>query len=614
MILLDVQSKMVIDSSKLSRWERFCLLLRLQRYAFPYWDKVLLRFIASIVTAAMSVVPILLTAVLLDEAFPNKDYALVIQTALLIFGAMLLGQGLGLIAGTDRADQQPLPANIMSAYTMSRIALDMKIQFYKHMQTLSMDFFGQRPVGEHMFRCTTDVDDAAYLASEVIPKTFGAVQRITLVILVLTSKFTAWLLLPCCVYLVIYFSVKHWITTRVRTWDRNYRVEYQRSESVLREILFPFKLIKSYCLERTARRWYVSQAARLVAADYSRTLYTWCDMLISTMMLPIYFGFLSFYIGSLVLNKNLTIGEYTAIFGLMAQFVTPFQEAVITFQLIRQKLVPGERMIETLAIPPTIEDHPGALPLTSVQGKIELDNVSFAYANGIVALKNVSMHVNPGEKVAVVGASGAGKSTLCALLVRLYDPTEGELRIDDLPYRDVTQASLRNNMAIVTDTINTFTESIEENIRYGKPTASREAVLRAAAIAHVDEFVAPMRDGYATILSEGGSISGGQKQRLCVARALVREAPILILDEATSALDPLTEAQVISKIDATYMGRTRIVVAHNLRTARTADRIYVLEAGRMVELGNHHELMRTGKVYRNLWAHSEQSTKDTATG
>jgi ABC-type multidrug transport system fused ATPase/permease subunit len=551
----------------------------------------------------MGVVPIILAAMLIDVAFPNKDYLLVIQTAVLIFAVMLLGQLIGFIAGTDRSDQQPLPANIMSAYTMSRIALDLKIQFYKHMQKLSMNFFAQRPVGEHMFRCTTDVDDAAYLASEVIPKIFAAAQRITIIVLVLIMKFDAWLLIPSCVYLVIYFSVKHWITTRVRAWDRHYRVEYQRTESVLREILFPCKVIKSYTLERTAKRWYVSQAGRLVAADFSRTLYTWCDMMISTMMLPIYLGILSFYVGSLVLNKHLTVGEYTILFGLMTQFVTPFQEAVITFQLIRQKLVPGERMVETLAIAPLINDAPGAQPLNNAKGKIELRNVSFAYANDIPVLKNVSLVVHPGEKVALVGPNGAGKSTLCALLVRLYDPAEGELRIDDISYRDVTQESLRRNMAIVTDTTNTFTESIEQNIRYGKPTASQDAVLRAAVVAHVDEFVSQMRNGYATVLTEGGSISGGQKQRLCVARALVREAPILILDEATSALDPLTETQVITKIDQAYGDRTRIVVAHNLRTARTADRIYVLEAGRVVESGTHDELMQAGKVYRNLWGH-----------
>ncbi len=609
MIHLDVQSKAIIESSALSTGERLRLLLRLQRYALPYWDKVLLRFAASIAATTMSVVPIMLTAMLIDTAFPSKDFPLVIQTAALIFTAMLLGQAIGLIAGTDRSDQQPLPANIMSAYTMSRIALDMKVQFYKHMQALSMDFYAQRPVGEHMFRCTTDVDDAAYLASEVIPKIFAAVQRITLLVLVLVMKFDAWLLLPNCVYLIIFFAVKHWLTTRVRTWDRRYRVESQRTDSVLREILFPFKLIKSYTLERTSKRWYVSQAGKLVAADFSRTLYTWCDMLISTSMLPIYLGILTFFTGSLVFNKHLTVGEYTALClpgaGLIAQFATPFQEAIITFQLIRQKLVPGERMVETLAIAPQINDAPGAQPLNNAKGKIELRNVSFAYANNIPVLKNISMTVHPGEKVALVGPNGAGKSTLCALLVRLYDPAEGELLIDDIPYREVTQESLRQNMAIVTDAINTFTESIEQNIRYGKPTASHEAVLRAAAIAHVDEFVAPMREGYATVLAEGGSISGGQKQRLCIARALVREAPILILDEATSALDPLTETQVIKKIDEAYRNRTQIVVAHNIRTARTADRIYVLEAGRVLESGAHDELMETGKFYRNLWACDE---------
>lgn len=614
MIHLDVHTKEQVDSSKLTVWQSLRLLVRLQRYALPYWDKILLRLIAVQITAAMAVVPALLTIRLIDVAFPTGDFPMVIQTAVLAVVAMLVMQFMNLIAAADRSDQQAFPGNIMSAYTMGRIALRFKVHLYRHMQNLSMDFFARRPVGEHMFRCTQDLDDAAYISSEVIPKVLAAIQRVTFLVLLFAAKFEAWILLPAFGYLAILFAVKHMITTRFRFWDRLYRVEYQRLEAVLREILFSYRLVKSYGRERTARRWFISQACGVVLADFARLLFTTFDLLFTVTMMPTYLAVLTFFIGSMVLGKTLTVGEFTAIclpgVGLMPQFIAPFQEAITTFQVIRQRLVPAERMLETLDVEPEVVDAPDARVLRGAEGKIELRNVSFSYTKGIPVLKNVSLVAHPGEKVALVGPIGAGKSTLCALLLRLYDPSEGQLLFDDVPYMDITQESLRAHMSIVMQSINTFSESIEQNIRYGKPTASRDEVIRAAKIAHVDEFASAMPKGYATMLSEGGGISGGQKQRLCLARALVRDAKVLILDEATSALDPITEKEVVDNLDKAFGDRTRIIVAHNVINARTAQRIYVFDNGCVVEVGTHDELMEANGFYKNLWT-GEQRQADS---
>jgi len=599
MIHLEVRSKNIIDSSQLTIWERLRLLLRMQRYALPYWDKILFRFLASLVTSATAVVPALLTARLIDVAFPSGDYVLVAKIAALALAVIVTGL---ILAFTSI---------VMSAYKQSRITLDLEAQFYRHVQKLSMRFFAGRPVGEHMAR-TLDCGEAAYLASEVIPAVFAIMQRVALLVFVISVKFEAWLLIPAFAYLIILFSVKHALTTRIRLWDRRFRVETQRLEAVLREILFPFKLIKAYARQRTARRWYGWQACRAVLANFLNGLYIQYDLHVTFALMPLYVAALAFIIGPLVLAEHLTLGEYTAIclpgVGLMWQFVAPFQEAIITFQTIRQRLIPGERMLETLGIEPEIVDAPNAQALKRAQGGLEVRNVSFSYIEGIPALRNVSLEARPGEKIALVGPTGAGKSTLCALLVRLYDPQEGEMLIDGAPYRSVTQESLRRQMAIVTQAIDTFTESIERNIRYGEPTATDDAVLRAARIACVDEFASRTRNGYATVLSEGGSISGGQKQRLCIARALVRDAPILILDEATSALDPVTEKEVVENIDKAYAGRTRIVVAHNLLNARDADRIYVLDEGCVVQVGTHDELITGEGLYATLWGSGQQPT------
>jgi len=605
-IELSVQTRPVIDSSKLTSWERFKLLLHFQKYVLPYWDKVLVRCLCSFAMALMGVIPALLGRRLVDVVFPEQDTRQLVLVVMLMLGAYFCSQLMALIGGLDRGDGQPFPSNIISAYTLAAIAVDLKHMFYRHVQKLSLRFYVSRPVGEHVFRCTADVDDAAFLASETIPKLISTLQRILLLFLVLQFLIAPWIKYPMIVYLVIFFGVKHWLTTRIRRNERRWRVELQRQEAVLREILFPFSLIWAYTRKRTARRWYGSQACRSVLTGYQRGLFWLYDLYLNWFALPAFIAVLPLIIGKSVLDGNMTLGDYTAVGAIAAQFIPPFQDAITTIQLIRQKLVPAERMVETLAVEPELVDAPGAVALREAKGKIELRDVWFSYTEGIDVLKGVSIVANPGEKIAIVGPTGAGKSTLCSLIARLYDPQAGELLIDDTPYRKVTQESLGRHVSIAMQNIVTFTETIKQNILYARPRASDEEVMRVARMAHVDEFVSTMENGYDTVLSESGSISGGQKQRLCLARALIRDANVLILDEATSALDPVTEKQVVANIDEAYSDKTVVVVAHNVLNARTADRIYVMDDGRIVETGTHDELMAARGLYRNLWARETQ--------
>jgi len=285
----------------------------------------------------------------------------------------------------------------------------------------------------------------------------------------------------------------------------------------------------------------------------------------------------------------------------MYLLLTPLQEIISLYQLARQRLVPAERMIETLDVEPDITDPTAPLTPRTLEGHIELRDVHFSYKPGMPVLNGVSMLVQPGQKIALVGEIGAGKTTLTSLLLRLYDADSGQVLIDGRDVREYRQESLRRHIGIVTQQVSTFTESIRRNILYGKPLATDEEMLEAARLAFVDEFTVPLPDGFGTMLVEGGSLSGGQKQRICISRALIRDPRILILDEATSALDPVTEKRVIENIDRAFADRTRVIVAHNLLSAKTADCIFVLAGGMVVERGTHDELMKAGGAYTRLW-------------
>ena len=305
--------------------------------------------------------------------------------------------------------------------------------------------------------------------------------------------------------------------------------------------------------------------------------------------------------GFLIMRGQMNTVDLITFSLYIATFVNPVRRLSNFSELLANGTAGFGRFLELMRTEPQMKDAPDAAELRDVKGQVDVDHVSFAYEGDLDVLHDVDLHVRAGETLAVVGPSGGGKSTLCQLIPRFYDVTEGSIRIDGQDVRHVTQRSLRQQVGVVQQDVFLFADSILNNIRCGKPDATEEEVVRAAKLAEIYDDIAAMPDGFDTYVGERGTLlSGGQKQRISIARIFLKNPPVLILDEATSALDSVTEAKLQETFEKLSQGRTTIIIAHRLSTVRNADRIAVIENGRVAELGSHRELMEKNGAYAQL--------------
>ena len=305
--------------------------------------------------------------------------------------------------------------------------------------------------------------------------------------------------------------------------------------------------------------------------------------------------------GFLIMRGQMNTVDLITFSLYIATFVNPVRRLSNFSELLANGTAGFGRFLELMRTEPQMKDAPDAAELRDVKGQVDVDHVSFAYEGDLAVLHDVDLHIRAGETLAVVGPSGGGKSTLCQLIPRFYDVTEGSIRIDGQDIRHVTQRSLRQQVGVVQQDVFLFADSILNNIRCGKPDATEEEVIRAAKLAEIYDDIAAMPDGFDTYVGERGTLlSGGQKQRISIARIFLKNPPVLILDEATSALDSVTEAKLQQTFEKLSQGRTTIIIAHRLSTVRNADRIAVIENGRVAELGSHHELMEKNGAYAQL--------------
>ena len=569
---------------------RYDLLIRLWRYVRPQWMTLVIGAVLALQVSAAQAAIAWLVKPVMDDIFLKQDMVMLRIVPFLVLGAYLL-KGLG------RYGQSYLMASV-GERVIARIRRDL----YAHIQGMSLSFFNAVHSGELVARTITDVNRVARLSSTVL---VNAVRDLATVIGLLVVMFVRdWrlALIAAAVFPFIGVTVR---ALGRRLYKINLRAQRRTGELnvALQESFTGAKTIKAFGQEAAdqARFDRVNDRILTLALKDARV-----DQLSGPLMEVLgALGIMGalWYGGSRVMAHTMTPGDFFSFTAAVFLLYGPVRQISRALNAVQQSLGSVERIFEIMETPPAITDAPRAVSADGFHDRIAFSHVSFRYpGTNVDALSDICLTIEKGETVALVGSSGAGKTTLTDLLPRFHDPQAGVISIDGRDIRDLTVGSLRDLMGIVTQETFLFQDTVENNIGFGKSGATREEIERAARAAQAHGFITAMPDGYASVVGERGvRLSGGQRQRIAIARVFLRNPPILILDEATSELDAESEFLVQQALSALMAGRTVIVIAHRLATVRNADRVVVIDDGRIVEVGRHEELIvREEGIYRKL--------------
>jgi subfamily B ATP-binding cassette protein MsbA len=487
---------------------------------------------------------------------------------------------------------------------------DLRRLVYHHLQRLSLAYHDNKQTGDLLSRVTSDIDAIqSFIASGLLG---SAVNILTLAGMVGVMFYLNWrfTLIALSITPVLFAVVFHY-TRRIKKAAREVRKKEGEIVSVIQEVLSSIRVVKAFAREEYEQRRLEEESLEgveiaLRARGLKAKLAPLVEIIVAVgTSLVLWFG------ARLALSGALSPGSLVVFIFYLGKMYKPMQELSKMTDSYSKAAVGWERIREIFDADREVQDLPGARRAARFKGRIEFQNVGFGYQTDRPVLKNVSLRIEPGQMAALVGPTGAGKTSIISLIPRFYDPSSGSVTIDGWDVRRLQQKSVRQQMSFVLQETLLFRAPLWNNIAYGKPEASRAEILRAAELANAHEFIEKMPDGYDTIVGERGvTLSGGQRQRIAIARAIIRDTPILILDEPSSGLDAASEKLVFEALDRLMEGKTSIVIAHRLSTIRRADVIFVVNDGSIVERGNHDDLLKLGGLYAELY-HIHQDDSGT---
>jgi ATP-binding cassette subfamily B protein len=558
-------------------------------YARPYRRWLWVTALFVILLPAIETATIWLFKLVVDEVLVPRDFGPFLWIALAYLGLTLLS---GVVSFLD---------DYLSTWVGERFLLSLRTDFFRHLQGLSLDFFERKRLGDVLSRLTSDVSS---IENFVLSGVADALSYVIRIVLFLGALFyLQWDLALVSLFVApLFWVAARRFSTLIKTASREKRRRSGSIGAVAEESLSNAMLVQAYNRqEGEVGRFHTENLGSFratMASTRIRALFTPVIDVIELAGAIVVIG-----LGTWMLSRGeLSLGGLLVFLTYLTQLYSPIRGLSRLSNTIYSASAGAERIIEFMDHEPAVEDRSGARPLGRASGSVAFDHVTFRYpGHEAEALGEVTFAVAPGETLALVGPSGAGKSTVAKLLLRFYDPTGGEVRIDGRDLRDVPLHELRDNVAVLLQETLVFHGTVRDNIAYGKPDATAAEIEAAARAADAHEFVSEQPEGYDTVIGQKGRrLSGGQRQRIAIARAMIRDAPVLILDEPTTGLDAESGERVLGPLRRLMAGRTTIVISHNLITVRDATRIVVLDHGRVVESGTHDELLARGDVYAKL--------------